>query len=73
VGQSFTDPEAGVTITRESVSRTGAAVTVRFGGAGSVSTATVTVSTDQPSYALNQTVSIKASVRSGPHHSPTPL
>jgi hypothetical protein len=58
VGQSFHDPEAGVTMTTAWVNGTAAAVTVRFEAA-------VTVSTDQPSYTRNQSVSIKAIVRSG--------
>jgi hypothetical protein len=65
VGQTFTDPEAGVTITAEWVTGTGAAVTVRFDGVGTDPTAAVTVSTDQQSYTLNQSVSLKATVRSG--------
>ncbi len=58
VGQSFSDPTAGLTITTAWVTSTGAAVTVRFGEG-------VTVSTDQPSYTRSQTVSITATVHSG--------
>ena len=58
VGQSFADPDAGVTMTTEWVSAIGAAVTVRFDVA-------VTVSTNQPSYTRNQSVSVKATVSSG--------
>lgn len=63
VGQSFTDPVAGVTITTDWVTGTAAGVTVRLASTGS--TGTVTVTTDQPSYTLNQSVSIKATARSG--------
>jgi hypothetical protein len=58
VGQSFSDPAAGVTMTTESVTSTGATVTVSFDAA-------VTVSTDRPTYTRNQSVSITATVRSG--------
>jgi hypothetical protein len=58
VGQTFDDPDTGVTMTTEWVTRTEAAVTVRFGGV-------VTVSTDKPSYTRNQSVSIMATVSSG--------
>jgi len=58
VGQSFHDPEAGVTLTAESVTGTGSAVTVRFEAA-------VSISTDRSSYTRNQSVSVKATVRSG--------
>ena len=67
VGQSFNDPEAGVTITTEWVTGTGAAVTVRFDTAVTASTAStaVTVATDQPSYTSTQQVSITTTVMSG--------
>jgi hypothetical protein len=67
VGQSFQDPNAGVTLTTEWVTATGAAVTVRFGGTGGVPTdpPALTVSTDQPSYTRSQTVTIMAKVTSG--------
>jgi hypothetical protein len=58
VGQSFADPNAGVTMTTEWVTATKAAVTVHF-------EATVTVSTDKPSYTRNQSVSITARATSG--------
>ena len=66
-GQSFTDPESGMTITPESVTTIGAVVTVRLGTTGTAPTApaTVTVATDQASYPLNQVVSITTTVRSG--------
>jgi hypothetical protein len=51
-----------VTMTTDWVSGTGAAVTVRLGAGGA---AAVTVATDQTSYTRNQSVSIKATVRSG--------
>ena len=61
-GQSFVDSDAGLTMTTDWVSGTGASVTVSFGSGGA---ANLTVSTDQPSYTRNQMVSIKATVRSG--------
>jgi len=57
-GQTFYDPETGVTLMTEWVTGTEAAVTVRFMGV-------VTVSTDKPSYTRNQSVSITATVSSG--------
>jgi len=62
VGQTFQDPETGLTMTTDWVSGTGAGVTVSFGAGGS---AAVTVATDQTSYTRNQSVSIKATVGSG--------
>jgi hypothetical protein len=62
VGQTFQDPETGLTMTTDWVSGTGAAVTVRFEAGGP---AAVTVATDQTSYTRNQSVSIKATVGSG--------
>src|SRR5262249_36756298 len=58
VGQTFTDPAAGVSVTTEWVTPTQAGVTVRFEVA-------VTISTDQLSYTRNQSVPIKATMRSG--------
>jgi hypothetical protein len=57
-GQTFYDPETGVTLMTEWVTGTEAAVTVRFMGV-------VTVSTDKPSYTRNESVSITATVSSG--------
>jgi hypothetical protein len=66
VGQSFTDPDAGVTLTTESVTSSGATVIVSFSrqvtGATLLSTV---VTTDQPDYSRNQTVSIVTTVTSG--------
>ena len=62
VGQSFSDPATGLTMTTDWVDGTAASVTVSFGSGGA---ANLTVSTDQPSYTRNQMVSIKATVRSG--------
>ena len=62
VGQTFQDPDTGMTMTTDWVSGTGASVTVSFGAGG---LAAVTVVTDQTSYTRNQSVSIKATVRSG--------
>ena len=61
-GQSFVDSDAGLTMTTDWVSGTGASVTVSFGSSGA---ANLTISTDQPSYTRNQTVSIKATLHSG--------
>jgi Gametolysin peptidase M11 len=58
VGQTFSDPAAGVTMTTESVTSTGATVTVSFEAA-------LTVTTDRSNYTRNQSVSITATVRSG--------
>ncbi len=62
VGQSFSDPATGLTMTTDWVDGTAASVTVSFESGGA---ANLTVSTDQPSYTRNQTVSIKATLRSG--------
>jgi len=63
IGQSFDDPDAGVTVTTEWVTATQTAVTVHV-GSGTTQTAqpAVTVSTDQSSYTRNQTVTIAATV-----------
>ena len=63
VGQSFSDPDSGVTITTGSVSSTGAVVTVSFGVA-------LSISTDKPSYSRNQSVTISALVQSNGAPSP---
>jgi hypothetical protein len=66
VGQSFTDPDAGVTMTTESVTTSGATVTVSFNRQVTATTTLSTVvATDQPDYARNQTVSIVTTVTSG--------
>jgi hypothetical protein len=62
-GQSFRDPDAGVTLTTEWVSGAEATVTVRFDAV--VTTTAVTVATNQASYTRGQTVSITATVRAG--------
>jgi hypothetical protein len=62
VGQSFTDPATGMTITTAWVTSTEAAVTVSFGGGAPLS---VTVATDRASYSPGQTVSSTAVVTSG--------
>lgn len=62
VGQTFMDPDTGLTMTTKWVNGTGAAVTVTMGSSG---TANVTVATDQTSYTRSQSVSIKATVLSG--------
>jgi hypothetical protein len=63
VGQSFNDPDAGVTMTTQWVTATQAAVTVQV-GSGTVQTSqpTVTVSTDRSSYTRSQTVTVTAKV-----------
>lgn len=63
-GQTFIDPDTGMTIASSSVSATGAAVTVRV-AAASTSPVAVSVSTDQPSYTRGQSASITARVTSG--------
>jgi hypothetical protein len=65
VGQSFADPDTGLTITTSWVSPTGAGVTVHVGTTTSTSLPTVSVSTDQTSYIRGQTASITARVSSG--------
>ncbi len=69
VGQSFYDPESGVTLTTDWVTGTEAAVTVRF-DTPVVTAESMTISTDQASYTVGQSVSITATVRSG--DSPVP-
>lgn len=64
VGESFEDPDAGVTVTTDWVTGTDAAVTVRFGSA-TTTQLSATVSTDHPSYTLGQTVTTTAMVTSG--------
>jgi gametolysin peptidase M11 len=65
VGQTFADPDAGVTITTNWVTSMAAEVTVSVTGTGTTPTGTVSVTTDQPSYSTSQTVLVKASVQSG--------
>jgi hypothetical protein len=66
VGQSFTDPDAGVTLTTESVTSSGATVIVSFSRQVTDGTLLSTVvTTDQPDYSRNQTVSIVTTVTSG--------
>jgi len=69
-GNTFSDPDAGVTITTEAVTSSGAAVTIAFTAVPTTpQTTTVSltevVTTDQPSYNRNQTVVITSTVRSG--------
>jgi hypothetical protein len=63
VGQSFNDPDTGVTMTTQWVTATQAAVTVQV-GSGTVQTSqpAVTVSTDRSSYTRSQTVTVTAKV-----------
>ncbi len=67
VGQSFQDAAAGVTFTTESVTSSGGSVSIQFSGAGSgtLSTAALTVATDQTIYVPGQTVSMMATASSG--------
>jgi hypothetical protein len=66
VGQSFSDPDAGVTMTTESVTTSGATVSVRLSRQVTDGTILSTVvTTDQPDYSRNQTVSIVTTVTSG--------
>jgi hypothetical protein len=65
-GQSFCDPDSGLTMTTQWVTATQAAVNVQIGsGPPPSGPRTVTVSTDKPTYTRTQSVSIKAIVRSG--------
>jgi hypothetical protein len=60
VGQTFTDPAAGVSVTTEWVTPTQAGVTVQFAGTGSPMV--VSVTTNQTSYTTGQTVAMSATV-----------
>ncbi len=64
-GQTFTDPNTGLTITTSWVSSTGAGVTVQFGKTVSANSPTVSVSTNQSSYTRGQTASVTVKVTSG--------
>jgi hypothetical protein len=69
-GQSFADADAGLTLTTESASTTGATVTVNFSTPATTSPSSTTsltevLATDQPSYSRNQIVSITSTVTSG--------
>ncbi|MGR8981593.1 MAG: Ig-like domain-containing protein [Gammaproteobacteria bacterium] len=68
-GESYSDANAGVTITADSVTTSGAMVTVIFGtgggGTGTGSPPTVSVSTDLPSYTKGQIVTVTTWVNSG--------
>ena len=57
-GQSFQDPESGVTVTTDWVTETTTAVTVGFDEV-------LSVSTDRPTYTRNQAVSVAARVSCG--------
>jgi hypothetical protein len=65
VGQTFTDPAAGVTVTADWVTPTQAGVTVRFANDGSTPTSppVVSVTTNQSSYTTGQTVAMSATVK----------
>jgi hypothetical protein len=63
-GQSFVDPDTGLTITTSWVSSSGAGVTVKVAAGTPVAAPTVAVSTNQPSYTRGQTASITAKVTS---------
>src|SRR5262249_4184014 len=66
VGQSFTDPDAGVTLTTESVTSSGATVTVSLSRQVTAGTNLSTVvTTDLPDYTRSQTVTIVTTVTSG--------
>jgi M6 family metalloprotease-like protein len=65
-GQSFRDPDTGLTITAEWVTATQAAVSVQVAsGTQQPAQQTVTVATDRPSYSPSQTVTITARVTDG--------
>jgi hypothetical protein len=61
-GQSFQDPDTGLTITTQWVTPTQAAVTVQLGSATVQTDQAVAVSTSQPSYTRSQAVTITATV-----------
>jgi hypothetical protein len=64
VGQTFTDPTAGVTVTADWVTTTQAAVTVQLaGGSTPTGPAFVSIATDRSSYAPGQTVTMAATVK----------
>jgi hypothetical protein len=65
VGQTFTDPAAGVSVTTEWVTPTQAGVTVRFANDGGTPTSppVVSVTTNQSSYTTGQTVAMSATVK----------
>jgi len=63
VGQTFTDPDTGLTITASWVNATGAGVTVKLGGS-STAAPSVLVSTNQSSYSRGQIAYIAVSVKS---------
>jgi hypothetical protein len=65
-GQTFFDPESGAMMTTQWLTETQAAITVHVGSTPPPSNqATIAVSTDQSTYTRNQTVSVKATVKSG--------
>jgi hypothetical protein len=63
-GQTYADPETGATISTAWVTSDTAAVTVNL-AASAPAVSTLSVTTDRPTYALNQTVSIIARVMNG--------
>jgi hypothetical protein len=66
-GESFVDDAAGVTITVDTVTTAGAAVTVMFSGGGGtgISSPAITVSSDSSIYAKGQTVTLITRVSAG--------
>ena len=64
VGQTFTDPDAGVSVTAEWVTGTQAGVTVQLaGGSTPTGPALVSIATDRSTYIPGQTVTMTATVR----------
>src|SRR5262245_14118155 len=64
VGQTFTDPAAGVTVTANWVTATQGSVTVQLaGGSTSTGPALVSIATDRSSYTPGQTVTMTATVK----------
>jgi hypothetical protein len=65
VGQTFTDPTTGVTVTADWVTATQAGVTVQLAGSSSTPSgpALVTITTDRSSYTTGQTVAMAATVK----------
>lgn len=62
VGQTFTDPDSGLTITTAWVGPTGAGATIHVGKTSPASTPAVSVATNQASYVRGQTASVSAKV-----------
>jgi len=64
-GQTFSDPDTGLTISTAWANSAGAAVIVKFGKSPSADSPTVSLSTNQTVYTRGQTAYITAQVQSG--------